>query len=518
MVKKTSVTKAFLSGNEALARGAWEAGLTVACAYPGTPSTEILEALARYPELDVQWSVNEKVAYEVAYSAAVGGVRSLFACKHVGLNAAMDPLMTSSYTGVHAGFVVVVCDDPGMHSSQNEQDTRWVGIYAKLPVLEPSTPAEAKTFVADAFSLSEKYDTPVIIRMTTRISHTKEDVQMGQRSPVTPLQLVTNIQKYVMVPGNARLRHEFVEERLVKLQGFCEKTKLNRMEINDPSIGFITSGISYSYLKEARPEASFLKLGFLYPFCDGRIAEFSQKVKKLVVVEELDPFIENHVKLLGIKKARAKHPSFRMGELSPGVIEDVINGRPKKIAAKVPARPPRLCAGCPHWATFSVLKKLGLFVAGDIGCYTLGALPPTSALHTCICMGAGVTFNEGLRRAHPDQKIVGVVGDSTFVHSGITGLINAAYNKAKGIIFILDNSTTAMTGGQNHPGTGLTIRNEPTKLLDLKTLCQACGADHVDVIDPAGNVKELEELVEKRINQDTLSVIIAKHPCKLIKR
>ncbi|MCI0499505.1 MAG: thiamine pyrophosphate-dependent enzyme [Planctomycetales bacterium] len=517
MAKKTSVQKAFLSGNEALARGAWETGLSVACAYPGTPSTEILEALSLYPELDVQWSVNEKVAYEVAYSAAVGGVRSLFACKHVGLNVAMDPLMTSAYTGVQAGFVVVVCDDPGMHSSQNEQDTRWVGIYAKLPVLEPSSPAEAKLFVAEAFALSEKFDTPVIIRMTTRISHTKEDVLLGQRTPCQPVKLAVNIQKYVMVPANARVRHDFIEGRLTRLQAVSEKSKLNKMEINDPSLGFITSGISYHYLKEVRPDASFLKLGFLYPFCDAKIAEFSKKVKKLVVVEELDPFIEDHVRQLGIKKARTKHPSFRTGELGPGVIEDVINGRPKNVP-KLPARPPRLCAGCPHWASFSVLKKLGLFVAGDIGCYTLGALPPTSTLHTCICMGAGVTFNEGLRRAHPDQKIVGIVGDSTFVHSGITGLINAAYNKAKGIIFILDNSTTAMTGGQNHPGTGLTIRNEPTKRLDLKALCEVCGADHVDVIDPAGNVRELEELVSKRINEDALSVIIAAHPCKLIKR
>ncbi len=517
MAKKTILKEAFLSGNEALAQGAWEAGLSVACAYPGTPSTEILEALALYPELDVQWSVNEKVAYEVAYGAAVGGVRSLFACKHVGLNVAMDPLMTSSYAGINAGFVVVVCDDPGMHSSQNEQDTRWVGIYAKLPVLEPSSPAEAKEFIPEAFKISEKFDTPVIVRMTTRISHTKENVKLSPRIKVKPVKLETDMRKYVMVPGNARLRHEFIEKRLQKLQNFAERTRLNKVEIKDTKLGFITSSVSYNYLKEIYPDASYLKLGFLYPFCDKKISEFAKSVKKLVVVEELDPFLEEHIKTLGIRKARFKDSSFRTGELTPEVIEDAVNGKAKNIRPR-PGRAPRLCAGCPHWATFSVLKKLGLYVAGDIGCYTLGALPPTSALHTCICMGAGVTFNEGLRRAHPDGKIVGVVGDSTFVHSGVTGLINAAYNKAKGIIFILDNSTTAMTGGQQHPATGWTIRNEKTKLLDLKRLCKACGADNVDVIKPTGNVKALEALVKQRLEEDALSVIISKEPCVLLKK
>lgn len=517
MTKSSSSEKAFLSGNESLARGAWEAGLKVACAYPGTPSTEILESLALFSEVDVQWSVNEKVAYEVAYGAAVGGVRSLFACKHVGLNVAMDPLMTSAYAGINAGFVIVVCDDPLMHSSQNEQDTRWVGIYGKLPILEPSSPAEAKDYIAEAYKISERFDTPVIIRMTTRISHSKEDVVLGKRKEVPAKKLEKDIQKYVMVPGNARVRHEVLEKRLVKLQAFSEKTRLNKIELKNTALGFITDSVTYHYLKELYPEASYLKLGFLHPFCDEKIKTFAQSVKKLVVVEELDPFIEDHVRMLGIKKAKFKHPSYRTGELDPSLIKPLMEGRPKKVKPR-PGRAPRLCAGCPHWSTFSVLKKLGLFVAGDIGCYTLGALPPTSALHSCICMGAGVTFNEGLRRAHPDGKIVGVVGDSTFVHSGITGLVNAAYNKVKGIIFILDNSTTAMTGGQNHPATGRTIRNEPTKLLDLKALCESCGADYVDVIDPHGNIKELEALVKKRLEADALSVIISKHPCVLLKR
>ena len=320
-----------------------------------------------------------------------------------------------------------------------------------------------------------------------------------------------------MVPKLYRARHVVIEKRLEKLQSFSEKTKLNKIEMNDTKVGYITSSVSYCYLKEVFPDASYLKLGFLYPFCDEKIKAFAASVKKVVVVEELDPFIENHVKALGIKKAAFKHPSFRLGEFDPGLIGDVVSGKERHVK-EMPVRPPRLCAGCPHWASFSVLKKLGLFVAGDIGCYTLGSLPPTSAMHTCICMGAGVTFNEGLRLAHPGEKIVGVVGDSTFVHSGVTGLINAAYNRAKGIILILDNSTTAMTGGQHHPGTGRTIRNEPTKTLDLAALCKSCGADNVDEIDPVGNVKALEELVRKRIDEDALSVIIAKHPCVLKKK
>jgi len=517
MAPKASMGKAFLSGNEALARGAWQAGLKVACAYPGTPSTEILETLALFPEVDVQWSVNEKAAYEVAYGAAVGGVRALAACKHVGLNVAMDPLMTSAYIGVNAGFVIVVCDDPQMHSSQNEQDTRWVGIYAKLPILEPSSPSEALAFVQEAFEISERFDTPVIIRMTTRVSHSKEDVVLGKRlqRPVKALQ--KDMRKYVMVPGNARVRHEILEKRIEKLKALSERSRLNRIELNKKSLGFITDSVSYLYLKEVYPDASYLKLGFLYPFCDEKIKRFAKSVKRLMVVEELDPFIEEHVKSLGIRKVEGKHPSYRVGELDQNLIRSLVAGKPKKVKPR-PGRAPRLCAGCPHWAIFSVLKKLDLFVAGDIGCYTLGALPPTFALHTCLCMGAGVTMPEGLRRAHPEGRIVGVIGDSTFVHSGITGLINAAYNKSKGVIFILDNATTAMTGGQPHPATGQTIRNESTKRLDLKALCQACGADFVDVIDPHGNLKALEELAVQRLNADALSVIIVQHPCALLKR
>ncbi len=515
MAKKKTLQKALLSGNEALAYGAYEAGLGVACAYPGTPSTEILETLARFPEVDAQWSVNEKVAFEVALGAAVSGVRSLFACKHVGLNVAMDPLMTSSYTGVNAGFVIVVADDPGMHSSQNEQDTRWVALYAKLPLLEPSCPAEAKAYVKEAFKISERFDTPVMLRMTTRVSHTKEDVIMQERQKADKPAFERNIPKYVMVPGHAYQRHIFVEKRLGKLKAYAERTKLNSIERGSSKLGFITSSVTYQYLKEEYPDASYLKLGMSHPFCDDKIREFARTVKKLYVVEELDPFLEEHIKGLGIKFS-AKDPSFRIGELTPDLVPEVVAGKVKR-EKKVAKRKPRLCPGCAHWASFAALKKMDAYVAGDIGCYTLACLPPTSALHSCLCMGAGVTFHEGWRKGAPDKKIVGVVGDSTFVHSGITGLINAAYNKAKGVIMILDNSTTAMTGGQQHPATGLTIRNEPTKQLVLEDICRACGADNVDVIDPM-NVKEFEALLRKRVNEDALSVVISRRPCRLLKR
>jgi indolepyruvate ferredoxin oxidoreductase alpha subunit len=515
MAKKKTSEKSLLSGNEALAYGAYEAGLGVACAYPGTPSTEILETLAQFKEIDAQWSVNEKVAYEVALGAAVAGVRSLFACKHVGLNVAMDPLMTSSYTGVNAGFVIVVADDPGMHSSQNEQDTRWVAIYSKMPLLEPSSPAEAKEYIQEAFKISERFDTPVMVRMTTRVSHTKEDVPLGKREVPKKPPFERNVAKYVMVPGHAYQRHIFVEKRLGKLTTLAERTRLNRIEPGDGKLGFITSSVVYQYLKDIYPDASYLKLGMSYPFCDDKIKAFARTVKKLFVVEELDPFLEEHIKTLGIKFT-AKDPSFRIGELTPELMPEIVAGRTKR-EKKVVKRKPRLCAGCAHWASFAALKKMDAYVAGDIGCYTLASLPPTSALHSCLCMGAGVTWHEGWRKGAPDKKIVGVVGDSTFVHSGITGLINAVYNKAKGVILILDNSTTAMTGGQQHPATGLTIRNEPTKKLILEDLCRACGVDHVDVIDPM-EVKKFDALLKKRIDEDALSVIISRRPCRLIKR
>jgi indolepyruvate ferredoxin oxidoreductase alpha subunit len=508
-------TQALLSGDEAVARGAWEAGVRVACAYPGTPSTEILETLACFKDVDAQWSVNEKVAFEVALGAAIAGARSLYASKHVGLNVAMDPLMTASYTGINAGFVAVVCDDPGLASSQNEQDTRWVGMFGKVPVVEPSSPAEAYLYIKEAFGVSETFDTPVLFRMTTRVAHTKENMTVGARADVALRQFYTNIPKYVMVPRNAYQKHILVEKRLLSLAAFAEKSPLNRIEKGSPKLGFITSGVTYQYLKEMYPDASYLKLGFTYPFCDTKIARFAQSVKDVIVVEELDPIIEEHVKSLGIK-CRAKHPTFRVGELLPESMPVIVKGGRKKDVPST-ARKPVLCPGCPHRFVFSVLKRNKAIVTGDIGCYTLAATPPLSTLHSCVCMGAAVTFHEGFRRVMPDGKIVGVLGDSTFVHSGITGLINAAYNRMKGLIIVLDNSTTAMTGGQNNPATGKTIRDMTTHRLSIEELCKACGAENVDVVDPK-NIKEMDALVKKRLSENVLSVIVARRPCKLIDR
>jgi len=514
--EKNPVQKAFLSGDEALAQGAYEAGLKVACAYPGTPSTEILEYLARFPQVDTQWSVNEKVAFEVAVAAAIGGVRSLYASKHVGLNVAMDPFMTAVYTGINAGFVAVVCDDPGMHSSQNEQDTRWVSIYGKAPLIEPASPREAHSFIKEAFDVSERFDTPVLLRMTTRIAHSKEDVIIGMRTDLPNKPFELNIPKYVMVPRNAYQRHIVVEQRLVQLARFAETTRLNRVEKGSAKLGFVTSGVSYQYVKERFPDASVLKLGFAYPFCDKKIATFARSVKELVVIEELDPIIEDHLRALGIR-SKAKHSSFRIGELRPEHLPAVVAGKKKKEEQNT-SRKPVLCRGCPHRFVFATLKKIKAAVAGDIGCYTLGATPPLLSLHSCVCMGASVTFQEGWRRAMPDnKKIVGVIGDSTFIHSGITGLINAVYNKAKGVVMILDNGTTAMTGGQNHPATGKTITDQPAPRLILEDLCKACGVGTVDVISP-GNIRDLESLIRSRLEQDALSVIIVRAPCRLIDR
>ena len=505
----------FFSGDEALGRGAYEAGLHVAAAYPGTPSTEILEYLSKYPEVDTQWSVNEKVAYEVALGAAVGGARSLYASKHVGLNVAMDPLMTASYTGVNGGFVSVVCDDPGLASSQNEQDTRWVSIYSKLPLLEPGSPSEAYSFIKEAFLISEKFDTPVLFRMTTRVAHSKEDILVGERINVPVRDLPVDIAKYVMVPKNAYRKHIFIEKRLHDLALYSEQTPLNKLEMGSTGLGFITSGVSYSYIKEQFPDASVLNLGFVYPFCDEKIKKFASSIKELVIIEELDPFIEEHLKTIGVK-CKSRHATYRIGELRPEFLPDIVEGK-AKVEVESNARKPVLCRGCPHRFVFTTLRKLKTYVAGDIGCYTLGATPPLSSLHTCVCMGAGITFHEGLRRAHPDRKIVGVIGDSTFVHSGITGLINAVYNGVKGVIIILDNATTAMTGGQNHPATGATISGQNSPKLILENLVKACGVDNVDVLSPR-KIKDFESLLKLRLAEEGLSVIIAREPCRLVEK
>ncbi|OGS37267.1 MAG: hypothetical protein A2293_05350 [Elusimicrobia bacterium RIFOXYB2_FULL_49_7] len=508
-------TERLLSGNEAIAHGAYDAGLQVAAAYPGTPSTEILENIALFKEIDAQWSVNEKVAYEVAYGASMAGVRSLYASKHVGLNVAMDPFMTSVYMGVNAGFVAVVCDDPGLHSSQNEQDTRWVALYGKAPIIEPSGSAEAYSFIQEAFRISEQFDTPVLFRMTTRTAHSKENVRIGKRTIPVKKALTKDIGKYVMIPGSAYKRHIVLEKRLIELRKFSEKTTLNRIEKGkNKARGFITSGVTYQYIKESFPDAPILKLGFSYPLCEKKVNAFAKSVKEVVLIEEGDPFIEIQLKVTGLR-FKTRHPSYHIGELRPEYMARIVKGLPKNDVP-IPVRKPALCPGCPHHFVFHTLQKFPeVFVSGDIGCYTLGALAPYGALHSCICMGGGFTVAEGVRRAKPGVPVVGIVGDSTFIHSGITGLINAVYNRIKGVFFILDNSITAMTGSQENPGSGYTLQNEPTIKLDLAKLCLACGAETVDIINPYQH-HELEELIRRRLSEEKLTVIIAQYPCKLI--
>lgn len=505
---------ALLSGDEALAQGAYEAGVEFVASYPGTPATEIAEYLACFKEVDCQWSVNEKVAFEVALAASIAGRRALFSAKHVGFNVAMDPLMTSAYTGVNAGFVAVSCDDPGLHSSQNEQDNRFLARIAKVPLLEPASPGEAKDFVKTAFAISESFDTPVMVRLTTRVSHTKEDVAIGERAPCGRKAFRTDIEKYVMVPRNAALRHTELEKRLQRLQAYSNRSALNRIEMGKKSLGLVTSGVSYLYAKEMFPDASFLKVGLGFPFPAAKARAFARGVKEILVIEELEPFLEEQLCLLGIR-CRGKHPSFRTGELRPEYLPAIVAAK-KKSASATTARRPVMCPGCPHRLVFAALKKLKLVVTGDIGCYTLGASKPLNTLHTCLCMGSGITFFEGFKRSLT-QDVVGVIGDSTFVHSGVPGLINLAYNRTKGVVLILDNGTTAMTGNQPHPATGITIKGEPTKRLDLEKLCRACGADSVDVIDPH-QVQPFIELVRRRLDEDALSVIIARAPCRLLER
>ena len=504
-----------LSGNEAVAWGARAAGVCFASAYPGTPSTEILETMAAFDELEAQWAVNEKVAYEAAFGACLGGRRALTACKHVGLNVAMDPLMTTAYSGVNAGFLVVVADDPGMHSSQNEQDTRRVAPFAKVPLIEPSSPSEAYHFIDEAFEMSEQFDIPVLFRVTTRISHTKESFEIhgSRKEVVRPLD--RNPAKYVMVPGHARLRHVDLEKRLVRLQAYSEKTRLNRAEIRDKKIGFIASGISVLYAREAYPEASIFSLGMPYPLPVKKIRAFAKQVKKLYVIEELEPFLEEQLTLAGIEVI-GKKSSWRCGELSVTAVKSIVVGKEREDVPKK-ARRPILCPGCPHRPAFRALKKCNFFVAGDIGCYTLGALEPLASLHTQICMGASIPFFEGIGKANPDKPVVAVIGDSTFLHTGLSGLISAAYNNAKGVVVIMDNAITAMTGAQNNPVTGVTLQGKKTKKISLEDICRAANADQVDVIDPF-DVEGFEKLLKIRVTEDKLSVIIARYPCRMVNR
>jgi len=510
-----SKQKVFLSGNEAVAWGAMASGICFASAYPGTPSTEILETFGTFTDIEAQWAVNEKVAYEAAFGACIAGRRALTACKQVGLNVAMDPLMTTAYSGVNAGFVAVVADDPGMFSSQNEQDTRRVAPYAKVPLLEPSSPSEAYYFVREAFKISEQFDIPVLLRLTTRVSHTKESFEIDFKRIAVDKKLEKNPKKYVMIPAHARPRHVDLERRIAALKEFSERTDLNRMELNDRSIGFVSSGVSALYAREAYPQASFLTLGMPFPFPVKKIKEFRRKVRKLYVIEELDPFLEEMLKQEGVSVIGRK-PSWRCGELSPAAVKDIVARRERSAVAKK-SRRPLLCPGCPHRPAFYVLKKLGLYVAGDIGCYTLGALEPLAALHTQTCMGSSIPFFEGISKMRKGERVAAVIGDSTFIHTGISGLVSAAYNGAKGLVIIMDNSITAMTGGQQNPATGLTLQGKSFKKLSLEKICVAAGADSVDVVNPY-DIEEMEDLVRLRMEQGGLSVIIARYPCKMVDR
>jgi indolepyruvate ferredoxin oxidoreductase alpha subunit len=493
----------------------------LASAYPGTPSTEILENLSTYEGVYCEWAPNEKVALEVALGASFAGVRALATMKHVGLNVAADPLFTAAYTGVRGGLVIVEADDPEMHSSQNEQDNRNYAFAAKLPMLEPSDPHEAREFIKAAFALSEQFDTPVLLRTTTRVAHVKglTEATGATASTVEP-GLVKDARKMVMLPGHARLRRVEVEKRLNALREFAGSTGLNRVEQGDKAMGFVTSGVSYLYVKEAFPEASILKLGVVWPLNEGLIREFAASVEKLYVVEELDPFLEIHIKAMGIAcTGKALIPA--MGELNATMVRAGITGVPAAVpfaAPDVPMRPPNMCAGCPHRAVFHALSKLKLFVSGDIGCYTLGALPPLSAMDTCVCMGASVSMAHGMDKALGADalgKVVAVIGDSTFMHSGITGLMDIVYNRGNATVIILDNRTTAMTGHQENPASGRSIKGEPAPEIDLAALCRAIGVEHVREINPH-EMENTRKVIEEEANRAAPSVIIAKAPCVLI--
>ncbi len=517
--------KELLSGNEAIARGAYEYGVRLASAYPGTPSTEILEYIgARYPEIKAGWAPNEKVALEVVAGAAYGGARALAAMKHVGLNVAADPFMTLSYTGVNGGLVLVVCDDPEMHSSQNEQDTRNYAKFGKVPCLEPSDSQEAKDMIGEALNISEKFDTPVIFRSTTRVSHSMSLVETGVRSEGSvEIGFKKDPLKYVMLPAMARRKHPIVEQRMKDLAEYAETFAYNIITEGSKSLGIIASGIAYQYAREALPEASFLKLGMAWPLPEKLIRKFSSMVERLVVIEELDPFYEEAIRLMGIA-VEGKNLTGMCGELSVEKIEIAIKGKSSSesigtIDVELPMRPPNMCPGCPHRATFTALKKHKLYVAGDIGCYTLGALPPLGMLDNCLCMGAGIGIASGLARSLGDLakgKAVAVIGDSTFFHSGMTPLLELSYNGGATTVVIVDNRTTAMTGAQHHPGTGFTLREDPTITADMEKLCESFGFKKVRVVNPY-KVKELEKVLAEGLNTDEPSVIITRAPCALLK-
>lgn len=513
--------KRLMIGNEAVAMGLYHGGLGLVSSYPGTPSTEITEFLSKYDDIHSEWAPNEKVATEVAFGASLAGMRSACAMKHVGLNVAADPLFTLSYTGVTGGMVVCVADDPAMHSSQNEQDSRHYAIAAKLPMLEPSDSREAYEFAKSAFALSEKYDTPVLLRMCTRIAHSQCVVETGERENVELKPYEKNPAKYIMMPGYAKLRHPIVEKRTEALRELAENCMYNRVEYADSEIGVITSGCSYLYVKEALGDSvNILKIGMPNPLPEKTIRDFAAKVKKLYVIEELDPVIENHVRALGIEVI-GKEMFSAVGEFSQKTIRDAFgleNGE-NITAPAVPGRPPMMCAGCPHRGLYYTLVKNKVTVLGDIGCYTLGAVAPLNALDSTLCMGASVSSIHGFnaaRGSEQEKKTVAVIGDSTFMHSGMTGLVNIAYNATNSTVIILDNSITGMTGHQQNPTTGYNIKGEPASKVDLEALCHALGINRVRVVDPY-DLKACDIAVKEELAAEEPSVIISRRPCVLLK-
>ncbi|MCM1132808.1 MAG: indolepyruvate ferredoxin oxidoreductase subunit alpha [Ruminococcus flavefaciens] len=516
--------KKLMLGNEAFARGLYEAGCKVVSSYPGTPSTEITEEVAKYDEVYAEWAPNEKVAMETALGASIAGARSFCGMKHVGLNVAADPLYTASYSGVNAGLVIAVADDQGMHSSQNEQDSRHHAIASKVPMLEPSDSGECKEFVKLAYEISENFDTPVIVRMSTRVAHSQSIVDTEDRQELELKEYIKTPQKYVMMPAFAKGRHVFVEERTQKLTEYAETSPLNRVEISESAeFGVITNGAAYQYVKEALGDkVSVLKLGMVNPMPVQLIRDFAEKYDRIVVIEELDGIIETHCRNIGVSNIEGKNIFGCIGEINQSAIAEKLLGEKKESVSldeNIPVRPPVMCAGCPHRGLFYCLKKLGLTVSGDIGCYTLGAAAPLNAIDTTICMGASISglhgFNKA-RGAESEHRSVAVIGDSTFMHSGMTGLVNIAYNNSNSTVIILDNSITGMTGHQQNPTTGKNLKGDPAAAVNLEELCKAIGIKRVRVVDPY-HLAETEQAIKEELSADEASVIISRRPCALLK-
>ena len=513
--------KKLMLGNAAVARGLYEAGCRFVSSYPGTPSTEITEEVTQYGEIYAEWAPNEKVAMEAAIGASLAGARSFCAMKHVGMNVAADPMFTASYTGVNAGLLIAVADDPGMHSSQNEQDSRHYAIAAKLPMLEPSDSAECLAFVKAAYEISEKFDVPAVLRTCTRVAHSQSTVELSPRADIPLRDYVKDAQKYVAAPANAVKRHIAVEARMRALAEFAETTGLNREEMGDSEIGFVTSGTSYLYVREVFPNASVFKLGLVNPLPVESLRAFSEKVKKLIVVEELDGVIEAHLRANGIRVDGGKDRFGLLGELSQSRLREAMGVEQPESATfdePVPARPPVMCPGCPHRGLFTVLSKMKLTVLGDIGCYTLGSSAPLAAIDAVVCMGASIGMAHGFTKVRPDaaRRAVAIIGDSTFMHSGMTGVVNVAYNKGVSTVIVLDNAITGMTGHQQNPTTGLTLQQEPTVAIRIEDVCRAAGIQRVRVVDPQ-DMRAVEAALKEELAVDEPSVIIARRPCMLLK-